>query len=227
MLDADNYDTVISGESVDVYKPNGQPLLMFRHNVLPVDVCDLARPALHKVDREKNDHRYYMASWPIGYLNCRKTKFTRENMDAWLHCLPFIRECNHVFRRALPSRYKVQRELALRTPDGLFTDDTAFTSGFVNTWDADHVARSPIHKDRGDLKEGFGVISVVGSGNYTGGFLIFPQYGVAVDVRTTDVLLCDVHEWHGNGPIEGQPGWERLAVILFYQTRMQYCQQGE
>lgn len=42
LLDHRHYDLVISGESVDVYKPDGSPLLKFRHRVLLDWVCRLA-----------------------------------------------------------------------------------------------------------------------------------------------------------------------------------------
>ena len=35
-------------------------------------------------------------------------------------------------------------------------------------------------------------------GEYSGGYTLFPQYGIGVDVRTGDFLAMDVHQWHCN-----------------------------
>ena len=44
-------------------------------------------------------------------------------------------------------------------------------------------------------------MSVIERGQYSGGYTILPQFGVAVDVRTSDFLAVDVHQWHSNTPI--------------------------
>ena len=61
-----------------------------------------------------------------------------------------------------------------------------------------HNWRTALHKDAGDLKEGFGNLVVLEEGKYKGGETGFPQYGVCVDVRQGDFLAMDVHEWHCN-----------------------------
>ena len=33
---------------------------------------------------------------------------------------------------------------------------------------------------------------------YHGGYFVLPQYRVAIDMRHGDILVCNVHEWHGN-----------------------------
>lgn len=228
-LDERHYTTLIAGESTNVYKPDGSPLLLFRPNALPVEVCLQAQPALRKAGRYNGAHRGY-ASNVTGYYDapsCRKTHFTGFHSAAWLQCQPFISACNSVFQRNLRGRYSVQRKLAIRTARDWVIGKTAFTTMTVNLWNENSDARTPVHTESGDLQEGFGVISVISSGTYTGGYLIFPAYQVAVDMRTTDVLLCDVHEHHANAPIVGEPGWERIACVLYYRTEMQKCRKGE
>jgi hypothetical protein len=38
-----------------------------------------------------------------------------------------------------------------------------------------------------------------------------------------DVLLADVHQWHGNTPLILHPGAERISIVLYYREKMQYC----
>ena len=52
--------------------------------------------------------------------------------------------------------------------------------------------------DDGDFREGFGNLSVIERGQYSGGATIFPRYKVGFNVRTGDFLAMDVHEWHCN-----------------------------
>jgi hypothetical protein len=52
--------------------------------------------------------------------------------------------------------------------------------------------------DDGDFKEGYGNLSVIERGKYTGGATIFPRFRVGFIVRTGDFLAMDVHEWHCN-----------------------------
>jgi hypothetical protein len=223
-LDERHFTTLVAGEPTNVFKPDGSPLLLFRPGVIAADVCDRALSGLRKVPARPNDHRNYLVSNAIGFYPCRKTPFTRDQLWDWVDCLPFIRACNGVFRHELSRQYSVQRKTAVqRTPRRFVIPFTAFTTVTVNHWDADHDGRTRVHKDDGDLREGFGVISVFSTGDYSGGYLVFPQYRVAVDMRTTDVLLCDVHEWHANTPIVGADGWQRIATVLYYRTAMQQC----
>jgi hypothetical protein len=74
------------------------------------------------------------------------------------------------------------------------------------------------------LREGFGVLTVLHAGTYTGGHLVFPKYRVAVDLRTGGVLLADVHEAHGNTPLIGTPGsFVRLSLVCYYRAGMRAC----
>ena len=213
-VDERHYETLIGDRDTDVLKPDGSPLLKFRRRVLPADVCERARPALRDAGSSYSGYRNWH-SGIVGYFDkgedrnsseCQTTAFTRDHLDKWGSCLPFIRAVNGVFRRYGKRRYLTQRKLALRTDQQFVIADTAFTTMTVNLWDAGHDARTPLHQDDGDLREGFGVISVISSGSYSGGYLVFPKYRVAVDMRTRDVLLADVHEFHGNTPISGEPG---------------------
>ena len=69
-------------------------------------------------------------------------------------------------------------------------EDTAFSSVTIN-----RNFRTAMHMDDGDFKEGYGNLSVIERGKYSGGATIFPRYGVGFNVRTGDFLAMDVHEW--------------------------------
>jgi hypothetical protein len=150
---------------------------------------------------------------------CRLTAFTLAHPERFSAALPFFRSASECFAREMPERYASQMAYVQRTHPEWIIHGTAFTTVTVNkNW------QTATHQDAGDLKEGFGVMSVVSRGNYKGGILVFPQYRAAVDMRTGGVCLADVHEWHGNTKIVGHPGrYERLSFVLYYRERMAEC----
>jgi hypothetical protein len=219
-IDDRHYDLVVGGEAVDVYKPDGSPLLFLRPQVLSREVCEAARPTFRRAGAKFSPHRK-IHTGVLGYYDkpdCRMVELSAKDLAGYIECLPFVRECNDVFRRELPSRYIPQRiQAGLTNPDLVITA-TAFTTVTCNLWDETHYSRTRIHRDSGDLPEGFGVLSVLRSGRYEGGYLVFPAYRIAVDLRTQDMLLADVHELHGNGPIAGRGRWERIVAVMYYRT---------
>ena len=145
-----------------------------------------------------------VASNPIGFyeesknfckLPCRLTHFTRTNYDKYIEGLPFIKQIDTLYRHLVPTSYKNQYERALSKPE-FHIKDTAFSTITIN-----RNFRTALHKDAGDYKKGFGNLTVIERGKYSGAYTIFPQFGVAVDVRTNDFLACDVHQWHSNTPM--------------------------
>ncbi len=140
----------------------------------------------------------------VSKIPCRTTKFTREQVAKWKHSIPFIKEANKQFRQLVPERHSVQLKRAKKTKD-FQIENTAFSTITLN-----YNYQTALHKDKGDLEEGFGNLLVLekdkcsDSNNvisYKGGYTGYPQYGVAVDVRQGDFLAMDVHQWHCNTPI--------------------------
>jgi len=133
--------------------------------------------------------------------------------------LPYIQSVNVVFAEFMPTRYEAQMERVRTTKPEWIIGDTAFSTLTIN-----RNFRTAGHKDSGDLPEGFGVITAFCAGAFEGGELIFPQYGIAVEIETGDVLLADVHEWHGNAPLVGVDGsYERISTVMYYRRKMLQC----
>lgn len=162
----------------------------------------------------------------IGYFDrqtrfpfCRQTVFNLDNPELFAATLPLIRAVDAVFAAVAPERYAVQRALAAKTSPDFAIHGTAFTTVTVNrNW------QTAVHKDAGDLPAGFGVMTALAAGSYDGGYLVFPRYRIAVDMRTCDVLCADVHQWHGNTPLVGVPGrFERISCVYYYRRNMILC----
>jgi len=150
---------------------------------------------------------------------CRQTAYTINHRDRFKKAIPFIEEIDRHFKAIHPDRHKAQMEMIAKTHPDWRIGKTAFTTITVNK-----NFRTAIHKDQGDYEGGFGVMSVLEAGKYTGGYLVFPAYRVAVDMRTTDLILADVHEWHGNTAINGAPGRHvRMSLVFYYREDMLSC----
>ncbi len=150
---------------------------------------------------------------------CRLTEFTARHPDRIKAAMPFIIDVDNCFRRNSPQRYANQKAACDRTHRDYIFPGTVFSTITVNkNW------RTAVHQDAGDLRSGFGVLSVLSEGRYKGGLFVIPKYGVAVDIQHTDVLLVDVHEWHGNTElIPVSKYWTRLSTVHYFRSKMVGC----
>ena len=161
----------------------------------------------------------------IGYADrypripyCRQTSFTEKHFETYKEALPYIQSISKVFAESLPERYQNQKKMWDKTSDDFKIHDTVFTTVTVNK-----NFRTAAHYDAGDLKEGFGNLAVLQTGEYSGAYTVIPKYGVAVDVRNCDLALFDVHELHGNTPAISTTPYERISIICYYREKMIDC----
>ncbi len=152
-----------------------------------------------------------------GAPKCRLTAFTAKNWDQWQECVPLFQAADACFSVLVPDRHKTQYERANSTE--FVIPGTSFSTVTINyNW------RTALHKDDGDFKDGFGNLMVLEEGKYEGGYLGFPRYGVAVDVRMGDFLAMDVHDWHCNTDIKGiTKDYTRLSVVCYLREKMERC----
>ena len=144
-------------------------------------------------------------STPIGFFEssnisnfkspCRLTHFTREHFDKYVEGFPFLHTINDLFKKLTPDRYNNQFKQASEQPK-FQIDNTAFSTVTIN-----RNFRTALHKDANDFEKGFGNLTILEQGKYSGGYTIFPQYGVAIDLRQNDFAVMDVHQWHANTKI--------------------------
>jgi hypothetical protein len=134
----------------------------------------------------------YFETTPFMKLPCRLTSYTQKYFQEFKNGIPYIQEIDNLFKKLVPDRYKAQYKQAHAKPDFQIAN-TSFSSVTMN-----RNFRTGLHMDAGDLRAGFGNLSVIERGKYRGGYTIFPRYKVGIDLRTGDFLAMDVHEWHCN-----------------------------
>ena len=154
----------------------------------------------------------------VGAPPCRTTAFTSQQYEKYKETIPLIKAIDRQFKKLIPDRHKIKHEQAHKTPKFVIAD-TSFSTVTINyNW------RTALHKDAGDLKEGYGNLVVLEEGKYKGGETGFPQYGVCVDVRQGDFLAMDVHEWHCNTKLVPiSKDYTRLSMVAYLRENMIRC----
>ena len=168
----------------------------------------------------------------IKVIPCRMTKFTKEEPEKWNQTLDFFKTIDKQFKKLVPEAHQKQQSQASITPDFQILD-TAFSTATINyNW------QTALHRDAGDFEGGFGNLVILEDPKKTrqkwsGGYLGFPEYKIAVDVRNGDFLAMDVHQWHVNTPLipeeknkdknKNQEDYARLSIVSYLRKNMIKC----
>lgn len=162
----------------------------------------------------------------IGYMDrtvmmpyCRKTAYTKNEFEKFEKAIPFIKEVDKLYQKLIPEKWEIQNEYAKATNKNYLIEGTTFTTVTVNK-----DFQTAVHKDSGDLKKGFGNLSCYKTKGSKGGYFVLPEYKIAFDLCSTDLLLVDVHKWHGNTPIINETeDDERISFVMYYREKTIKC----
>jgi len=141
-----------------------------------------------------------VASNPVGFygqtknlgldLPCRLSHYTKVNFKKYEDAIPFFQKIGEHYKDLLPDKYNDQMDRA-RIND-FHIPKTPFSTITIN-----RNFRTAVHKDKGDFG-GFACLSVLEENKYHGGLFVLPKFKIAIDMRHGDLLVCDVHQYHGN-----------------------------
>jgi hypothetical protein len=232
--------------NADVYNDKGELLLRFRKNVLTnnnidefyKNTIDFAKKttnnrgsAIGSTKKNTKDNPKVQTNI-IGYfdklspkqkfmlrehpnmLDVRETRFNKVYPNKFKQAYPLIKEIDELYSKLVPDKYEKQKQKANQTP--FVIKDTSFSTVTLNL-----NFQTTIHTDKGDDSEGFGNLAVIERGKYSGGETCFPEYGIGIDVRTSDILFMDVHIPHGNLPIIKQtPDAQRLSIVCYLRLNI-------
>jgi hypothetical protein len=233
----------------DGYDAEGNMLFRFRKNSLPLEVLKqgvdnfeysieltegrgITSGSSHKRIRKDGSVSKItvgnkVLSGNVGFMDsnamvpyCRMTAFGRKHFDKFKDGIPFVQYIDKLYKELCPEHYKIQKMYAEGTNQSYVIADTSFTTVTVNK-----NFRTALHKDSGDLEQGFGNLIAYREGDWTGGYFILPEYGVGIDLHNTDVLFVNVHKWHCNTPFYGieKEGNKRITFVIYYREQMLAC----
>lgn len=124
--------------------------------------------------------------------------YARDYPNRYNDCLPFITDIDEAFKEINAEQHENQYKMV---NDDYRMADTSFTTATVNySW------QSALHKDANNGKECYSCITVVkdseNKNDYTGGYLLFPEYRIGFNVDEGDLLISDtVDNYHCNSPL--------------------------
>jgi hypothetical protein len=148
---------------------------------------------------------------------CRTTKFTRDNPEIWEKCLPLIQYIDDLFCKTNYDKWYNQKSESLKT--NFVIKNTCFSTITLN-----YNFQTAIHKDKGDLKNGFGNLVVFRRGNWIGNNLCLPQYGICIYLDHGDYITFDVHQWHCNTKMikenQNKTVDMRLSLVLYLRENI-------
>ena len=148
----------------------------------------------------------------------RATSYTRDHFDKFKMSYPFLQQLAQGFKDLLPWRYNNQMEAASKLDKSYLVPETPFTTITVNK-----SFRTACHFDAGDLNSGLSnLLTLSNNGNYTGCYLVAPEYRVAINIRPGDLLLINNHEvMHGNTEIVCHDEIaERISLVCYFREKM-------
>ena len=191
------------------------------------DLIQIAQDANYVKDTFISDTTYAnvvnsgIAGWFDRYPRIpygRATSYTQNHYDKFQMAFPFLQSLDRGFRELLPWRWGNQKAAADKIDPAFLVPETVFTTITVNK-----TFRTAAHYDAGDFADGLSNLLVLSNnGNYSGGYLVFPEYRIAVNVRPGDLLLVNNHEiMHGNTPIvmEDEVA-ERISLVCYLREGM-------
>ena len=121
------------------------------------------------------------------------------------------------FEKANPAVYKKQKTFAETSikPEhriGIFTTLSA------NRYHSGQSTKMAAHVDSGDTEFGMTTMCVFREGEYSGAYLTFPRYSIAIDAPDNSVVIADSREIHGVTAIQGSG--ERFSCVAYCDNRL-------
>jgi hypothetical protein len=246
------YDTLFV-DSVCVQDDKGKVLALLLKNIIPENICTIARTVYEKAGEKKSVNRGD-ASGSTGSkkqhrtINFNTNKiFEQDSNEVSSGIMGYIDSSNwrspcrqtafnvehqQDFIKGKPYIEKISRAYKKYVPEAyqkqyeasMKSPNHIIENTVFSTVTVNKNFQTALHVDRGDFIGGFGNISVVERGSYDGGYTVMPQYGIAFDVRQGDVLFLDVHKYHCNTPITlHTEDSMRLSFVCYLRRNMHKC----
>ena len=216
--EADHVRKVFRGAAVNVLQPNGQLLFALRPGLVPATLTAKALPALRHAAKFTNRRpvaaggQDNFRSGTLGFFHNKVTYATWSNRLNWDTIQPLLRCLNRALRAECPEQHETLRRAAERTPAERLIPHTVLSNAAVNL-----NARCAVHMDDDNLPGSFGVMTAIRAGEFSGGWLVFPRFRVAVDLQDGDCLICNNRQAHGNTALVGE-GFERVSVVAYFHA---------
>ena len=169
-----------------------------------------------------NEIHSVMAGWKKGRFTgaIESSGWTKDNPDKF-EILKQIGKYNEIaFNKVDPIRYQSQKTFAKTSISsdhrvGIVTTLSMNRYSDLNL--GSHEGMS-VHVDSGDTEAGMTTMCHFRDGKYTGAYLTFPRYKIAIDAPHNSVIIADSLELHGVTPIKGKG--TRYTCVAYCDRRL-------
>ena len=168
-----------------------------------------------------NEIHSVMAGWKRGRFTgaIEESGWSKDNPEKF-EILKQIGKYNEIaFNKVDPARYKAQKTFAEISilPEHRVGIVTTLSMNRYSDLGLGSKGMS-VHVDSGDTEAGMTTMCHFRDGHYTGAYLCFPRYGIAIDAPHNSVIIADSLEFHGVTPIEGSG--TRYTCVAYCDRRL-------
>lgn len=146
---------------------------------------------------------------------CRLTHWTKHHLDAYKSIYPLCEYVSDRYFEYFPDKWLNQYDIYRNAPQEYVIPKTNFSTITLN-----NTFRTASHQDKGDCKKGLTCFTTKKIGDYSGGELHFPEYGIGANVEEGDLLIFNPHIIHCNNEIKGNG---RIAFVFYLREKMNQC----
>lgn len=168
-----------------------------------------------------------VSSGVIGFMDryerfpyCRKCAFNDHNPDKFQYLLPLFKEVSDLHKQRDPVGWGLTNKWASATNPDFVIPGTPYTTVTVNK-----NFRTAAHLDAQNLKEATCAMLLMRQGQFSGGYVVFPEWRFAMKMDTGDVCIFrNMKDFHGNTRIIPiSPDYQRCTLVFYYREGMINC----
>ena len=169
-----------------------------------------------------NEIHSVMAGWKKGRFTggIEASGWTKDNPEKWEILKDISVHNEAAFKKVDPERYQAQKdfaELHISTEHRAGIMTTLSMNRYSDLGLGSHQGMS-VHVDSSDTEAGMTTMCHFRDGEYTGAYLTFPRYGIAIDAPDNSVIIADSLELHGVTPIKGEG--TRYSCVAYCDRRL-------
>jgi hypothetical protein len=168
-----------------------------------------------------NEIHSVMAGWKRGRFTggIEMSGWTKDNPDKYEILRDVSTYNEKAFKKADPNRYLAQKQFAkhhikIEHRQGIVTTMSMNRYSDLGLGSGGMAA----HIDSGDNDQGMTTMCHFRDGEYTGAYLTWPRYGVAINAPNNSVIIADSLELHGVTPISGKG--TRYTCVTYCDRRL-------
>ena len=147
-------------------------------------------------------------------IGAKRSRFTGTlkitNAELWEQLKPLTLGVENAFKKIAPEIYKKQKLYCEKAIEEKYRHGIITTLS-ANRYSEEGTTQMSLHSDGFD--SGYTTMSCFRDGNYKGGYLCFPRWGIGIDLPDNSVCIADSQSLHGVTKITGRG--KRFTTVCY------------